>query len=48
MNFEIAKLVKFGCQPVQFQAGARYWVDRPDTGTHDFGARFNVIFPFPT
>jgi hypothetical protein len=43
-----AKLVKFGTQPVQFQAGLRYWADNPDTGAHDLGARFNVIFLFPT
>jgi len=48
INFEIAKLVKFGTQPVQFQAGVRYWADNPNTGAHDFGARFNVIFLFPT
>lgn len=48
INFEIAKLVKFGTQPVQFQAGLRYWADNPDTGAHDLGARFNVIFLFPT
>ena len=48
INFEIAKLVKFGTQPVQFQAGVRYWAENPDTGAHDFGARFNVIFLFPT
>ena len=43
-----ARRVKFGRQPVQFQAGVRYWADNPDTGAHDFGARFNIIFPFPT
>jgi hypothetical protein len=48
INLEIAKLVKFGKQPVQFQAGVRYWAENPDTGAHDFGARFNVIFLFPT
>ena len=48
INFEIAKLVKFGTQPVQFQAGLRYWAESPDTGAHDLGARFNIIFLFPT
>ena len=48
INFEIAKLVKFGTQPVQFQAGVRYWAENPDTGAHDLGARFNIIFLFPT
>ena len=42
INFEIAKLVKFGSQPVQFQAGVRYWAENPNTGAHDFGARFNM------
>src|SRR5262245_17769381 len=32
INFEIAKLVKFGSQPVQFEVGLRYWADNPDTG----------------
>ncbi len=48
INFEIAKLVKFGTQPIQFQAGVRYGAENPDTGAHDFGARFNIIFLFPT
>jgi hypothetical protein len=48
INFEIAKLVKFGSQPVQFQAGMRYWAENPNTGAHDFGARFNIIFLFAT
>jgi hypothetical protein len=30
------------------QAGVRYWAENPDTGAHDFGARFNIIFLFPT
>jgi hypothetical protein len=47
INFEIAKLVKIGGQPVQFQAGVRYWADNPSTGAHDVGARFNVVFLFP-
>ncbi len=29
-------------------AGLRYWAENPDTGAHDFGARFNIIFLFPT
>jgi hypothetical protein len=44
---EIAKLVKFGRQPVQFQAGVRYWADNP-TGARAFEARFSVISLFPT
>src|SRR5262245_47441885 len=47
-NFTVAKLMKFGTQPVQTQAGVRSWADNPDTGAHDFGARLNVIFLFPT
>jgi hypothetical protein len=34
-------------QPVSIHAGVRYWAE-PDTGAHDFGARLNIIFLFPT
>jgi hypothetical protein len=47
INFMVAKLVKFGQQPISIVGGVRYWADSPDTGPHDFGARFGVTFLFP-
>jgi len=45
----VARLVRFGKQPVQFQLGARYWAVSPDTGPQegDWGARAAVTFLFP-
>jgi hypothetical protein len=48
IDFASPMLGKFGTQPVSIQAGVRYWADNPDTGAHDFGARLNIIFRFPT
>jgi hypothetical protein len=47
VNFVVSKLVKFGAQPVSLFAGARYWAESPDTGPHDFGARFGLTLLFP-
>nr|WP_258570794.1 transporter [Flavimaribacter sediminis] len=47
INFMVAKLVKFGKQPVQFQVGARYWAVSPDNGPEGWGARAAVTFLFP-
>lgn len=47
VNFVVSKLVRFGTQPVSLFAGVRYWADSPDTGPHDFGARFGMTFLFP-
>jgi hypothetical protein len=46
-NFTVSKLVRFGKQPVSFGVAARYWADSPQTGPHDWGARFVVTFLFP-
>jgi hypothetical protein len=32
---------------VQIGGGLRYWVESPDSGPQDWGARFNVVFLFP-
>ena len=48
INFGISKLVKFGKQPVQLQAGVRYWAASPDGGPSGFGGRLAVTFLFPT
>lgn len=47
INFEISKLVKFGEQPVSFQAGARYWATAPENGPEGWGFRVAVTFLFP-
>jgi hypothetical protein len=46
VNCLISQLVKFGDQPVQFFAGARYYLDKPDGGS-EWGLRFGVTFLFP-
>ena len=47
INFMVAKIVKFGAQPVSIVGGVRYWADSPDTGPHGFGARLGMTFLFP-
>lgn len=47
INFQVARLLKFGKQPVQLFGGVRYWADSAASGAHDFGARFGVVFLFP-
>jgi hypothetical protein len=46
MNFTVQQLVKIGGQPIAFQAGYRYYVNKPDGGP-DWGLRFTVTFLFP-
>jgi hypothetical protein len=48
INFQVAKIVKFGKLPVQLFAGARYWAESPDdTGPTGWGTRagFTVLLP---
>ncbi len=47
VNFTVAKLVKFGEQPVNLQVGARYWAKSPDNGADGWGFRTSVTFLFP-
>ena len=47
LNFTVAKLVKFGKQPVSLQAGVRYWAAAPDNGPEGLGFRVAVTFLFP-
>ena len=47
MNFAVQQLVKIGKQPIAFQFGYRYYVEKPDGGP-DWGLRFAVTFLFPT
>jgi hypothetical protein len=46
MNFMVQQLVKIGGKPVAFQAGYRYYVEKPDGGP-DWGLRFTITFLFP-
>ncbi len=46
VNFAVQQLVKIGKQPVAFQVGYRYYVDKP-VGGPDWGLRFTVTFLFP-
>jgi hypothetical protein len=46
MNFMVQQLVKIGKLPVAFQAGYRYYINKPDGGP-DWGLRFAITFLFP-
>ena len=46
MNFAVQQLVKIGKQPIAFQFGYRYYVEKPDGGP-DWGLRFAITFLFP-
>jgi hypothetical protein len=47
MNFMVQQLIKIGKQPIAFQAGYRYYIEKPDGGP-DWGLRFAITFLFPT
>ncbi|MEK1889671.1 MAG: transporter [Phyllobacterium sp.] len=47
INFAVAKLIKVNKQPIQLQAGVRYWAESPSSGPDGFGARLTVTFLFP-
>ena len=40
-------MLKLGRQPLQLQAGVRYWADGPTGGADGWGARLGVILLFP-
>jgi hypothetical protein len=46
MNYMVQQLVKIGKLPVAFQAGYRYYIEKPNGGP-DWGLRFTVTFLFP-
>ena len=46
LNLTVSQLAKIGGQPVQFFAGARYYVDKPAGGS-EWGLRFGLTFLFP-
>ncbi len=45
-NLIVSKLQPIGGQPVQFFAGARYYLDKPDQGP-EWGLRFGFTLLFP-
>ncbi len=47
INFSVAKLLKFGEQPMSFQVGARYWAEAPENGPNGWGFRAGITFLFP-
>lgn len=47
INLTVAQLMKFGNQPVQIGAGARYWAVSPETGPTGWGFRLLMTFLFP-
>ena len=46
LNVTVSQLAKIGSQPVQFFAGARYYMDAPDNGP-EWGLRLGITFLFP-
>lgn len=46
INLMVAQLVKIANRPVQFQIGAKYYIDSPESAP-DWGIRFNVTLLFP-
>ena len=46
VNLQVSQLVKFGKLPVNFQLGARYYLEKPSGGP-DWGLRFTVTFVLP-
>jgi hypothetical protein len=46
INLMVAQLLKIGGMPIQFQAGGRYYAERPEGGP-DWGLRFAVTLLIP-
>lgn len=46
INLSVGQVLKFGNQPVQISAGARYYVEGPD-GAPEWGFRVSVVLLFP-
>lgn len=47
INATVSKLTRIGKQAVSLGVGARYYVDSPTSGPHEWGARATVTFLFP-
>lgn len=46
LNLMVSQLAKVGGRPVNFQVGARYYLDSPPGGP-EWGLRFNIVLLFP-
>ncbi len=46
MNFMVQQVLKIAGHPIAFQAGYRYYINKPDGGP-DWGLRFTITFLFP-
>ena len=47
MNVTASKITKIGEQLISVGGGVRYWLDRPESAPHGWGARFVVTLLFP-
>lgn len=47
VNLTVAKVTRFGKQPVQIAGGVRYWADPIENGAEDWGVRLALTFMFP-
>lgn len=47
VNLFVGQVVKIGKLPVQFTGGVRYWLESPEGGPQDWGARFQVTLLLP-
>jgi hypothetical protein len=47
INASVAKLMRFGKQPVSIGLNARHWVESSDSAPHGWGVRFIVTLLFP-
>lgn len=43
----VAKVARFGKQPVQFQFGPRYYAEHTENGPRGWGVRAGIVFMFP-
>ena len=46
MNFMVQQVLKIAGKPIAFQAGYRYYINKPDGGP-DWGLRFTITLLFP-
>lgn len=47
ITFEVKQMVNFFNQPIQLDAGARYWATSPERYADGWGWSIGVTFPFP-
>ena len=47
INLTVSQLTAVGKRPLQLGAGIRYWVESPDGGPQEWGARLFLTFLFP-